>query len=141
LHLYNTGFKYWESGEEIQKRREINQKYTRPNLIRELLLKLFKVPSKDEVLLKYENAKFYTCSDITRDIILYFGSNHKDITAIKVGKELSKLDLVTKRKDGYKMYLLVKKDEFERNKDQAFELVESEVEPENEKYDDLELPF
>ncbi|MBP1631056.1 MAG: hypothetical protein H6Q15_1949, partial [Bacteroidetes bacterium] len=140
LHLYNTGFKYWESGEEIQKRREINQKYTRPNLTQELIMTLYKLPSEDPDLMRFENTAFYSCSDITREITMYFGSNNKDISAMKVGKELTKLNLHTKRANGCTRYLLIKKDDFERKKDQMVERKEVKEDAKIED-EDMELPF
>lgn len=126
LALYKEGFVYWETKEEIQKRREENSKYTRPNFVKEQIDKVFKQPSKNTTLMKVENAKYYTCSDISQELILSFGFNHKELTPSKIGKELSKLNLKQKRSKGINRYLLVKKENFEINKDQEVDYDEIE---------------
>lgn len=124
LALYKDEYKYWETGEEIQKRREENSKYTRPNFAQELILQVFKIPTQDKDLLKFENPKFYTCAQITKELIEAFGSNHKDLIPEKVGKEITKMGLECKRSNGCKRYLLSKKDQFERNKEQEVDFDE-----------------
>lgn len=142
LHLYNTCFKYWESGEEIQKRREINQKYTRPNLTQELLFTVFREPSNEISKRLSENAKYYSVSEITSSLISYFGANTKEITTQKVGKLLCKMSLEMKNTSNIRRYLLVKRDSIEMDRLKAYEYKpKEELENQEEKAFDDELPF
>ena len=109
LALYKKNFVYWDTNEEIAYRKDKNSKFVRPNLVRELILKYYKLPSSNPKLMRFEKAEFYSSTDVLQDIIFRFGSNHKDLTTMKIGKELSKLNLKTKTSSGIKRYLLVKK--------------------------------
>lgn len=110
LALQKEGFEYWETREEIARRKEENSKFVQPNLINELILKYYKMPSTKPSLLRVEKAEYYSSTDILQELIFRFGYCHKDLTAMKIGKELAKLNIQSKRIRGISKYLLIKKD-------------------------------
>lgn len=123
LALQKEGFVYWETKEEIARRRLENSKYVQVSLTKELILKYYKLPSTKKELIKIEKAEFYSCSDIMQDITYNISYSNKEITTVKIGKELSKLNPRTKILNGIKRYLLVKKElhEIAKEKEVDFE--------------------
>jgi hypothetical protein len=81
------------------------------------------MPSTKPSLLRVEKAEFYSCSDIMQDITYNISYSNKEITTVKIGKELSKLKTKTKILNGIKRYLLVKKElhEIAKEKEVDFE--------------------
>ena len=110
LALFKEGFVYWESKEEIALRKEENSKFVQPNFVKELIEKYFKQPSPNPKLIRLEKAEYYSSTDILQELIFRFGYCHKDLTAMKIGKELAKLNIQSKRIRGISKYLLIKKD-------------------------------
>ncbi|HBN04269.1 MAG TPA: hypothetical protein DD434_00565 [Bacteroidales bacterium] len=110
LALFKKDFVYWETKEEIALRKEENSKFVQPNFVKELIEKYFKQPSPNPKLMRLEKAEYYSSTDILQELIFRFGYCHKDLTAMKIGKELAKLNLTTKRIRGISKYLLIKKD-------------------------------
>ena len=110
LALFKEGFVYWESKEEIALRKEENSKFVQPNFVKELIEKYFKLPSPNPKLIRLEKAEYYSSTDILQELIFRFGYCHKDLTAMKIGKELAKLNIQSKRIRGISKYLLIKKD-------------------------------
>lgn len=129
LALQKEGFEYWETREEIARRRLENSKYVQVSLTKELILKYFKLPSTKKELMKIEKAEFYSCSDIMQDITYNISYSNKEITTVKIGKELSKLNPRTKMSNGIKRYLLVKKENYEiaKEKEVDFDEIENVV--------------
>ncbi len=129
LALQKEGFVYWETKEEIARRRLENSKYVQVSLTKELILKYFKLPSTKPSLLRVEKAEFYSCSDIMQDITYNISYSNKEITTVKIGKELSKLNPRTKMSNGIKRYLLVKKENYEiaKEKEVDFDEIENVV--------------
>lgn len=126
LTLYREGFVYWETKEEINLRRKENRKYARPNMIQELILRCFKLPSTQDTLARVEKALYYSSSDVLQEITNSFGCNHREFTVSKVGRELSKLNIKTKRPKGIVKYLLVKKEYDEIQREKGWDYEESE---------------
>lgn len=110
LALQKEGFVYWETREEIARRKEENSKFVQPNFVKELIEKYFKLPSPNPKLIRLEKAEYYSSTDILQELIFRFGYCHKDLTAMKIGKELAKLNIQSKRIRGISKYLLIKKD-------------------------------
>ena len=87
------------------------------------------MPSTKPSLLRVEKAEFYSCSDIMQDITYNISYSNKEITTVKIGKELSKLNPRTKMSNGIKRYLLVKKENYEiaKEKEVDFDEIENVV--------------
>ncbi len=107
-------------------RKEENSKFVQPNFVKELIEKYFKQPSPNPKLIRLEKAEYYSSTDILQELIFRFGNNHKDLTTLKIGRELSKLNIETKVLNGIKRYKLIKKENFEIAKEKEVEFDELE---------------
>lgn len=132
LHLYNNGYKYWEIGQEIEKRKEENKKFTRANITEELFYMCFKAPADSPQKRLIEGAKFFSVAEIAIRINDIFGSYNKEITSQKIGRLLCKSKYLCKNSKNIKRYLLVELNSFDREKMQKYDHVEDLERTEND---------
>lgn len=119
-HLYKTGFKYWEAGEEIQKRKEINKEFRESNLTEELFFKYYKKPTQEQIDNQSFSLRYLTVTDIKIKLCQTWGVNSNEVTINHLGRILTENNFIKKTQMGIRRYIVVEKSEIEIRENQDY---------------------
>jgi predicted P-loop ATPase len=118
--LLQEGFKYWESGEEILTRKQINRTYRETTMAEELFNKYYRKPTPEETQQNNPSVKFLTATDIKVHLSQHYGVATTDISVIKVGFILTEGEFEKKTIKGQKRYTIFEKSKYEIEEEQSF---------------------
>ena len=96
--LYQQGFQFWFSQQEIQQLSAHNANYETPHSEYELIMKLFRKPTGNEL------GEFYTCTDILAALNSF---QIKDLTSNQIGRAMAALGFNRVRSNKERGYLVV----------------------------------
>lgn len=119
-YLYKSGFKYWEAGKEIQKRKEINKEYRESNITEELFFKYYKKPTQEQIDNKSLSLRYLTVTDIKVKLCQTWGVNSNEISINNIGRLLIEHDFIKKVKKGIRRYIVIEKSDIEIREDQDY---------------------
>lgn len=117
LALHKDNFKYWETKEDIEKRKKKNEEYVITDPVLEMLNLNFTFPEPKEDTSPYNRPQYYTSTEVLDIIQKKRIINHKEINTLKIGRALSRLNLEVRKSNGCKRYLLSEKSDIEKNRD------------------------
>lgn len=118
LYLYRQGFKYWESGQEIKERKQINKAYRETTMAEELFYKYYRKPTDEEIKQKNSCIKLLTATDIKVRLSQHYGVATSDITLRKVGLILSEGEFEKKTIKGQRKFVVFEKNNYEIEEEQ-----------------------
>lgn len=119
-YLYKKGFKYWEAGEEIQKRKEINKEFRESNLTEELFFKYYKKPSLEDIERKSLYLKYLTVTDIKIKLSEGWGINANEVYGNLIGRILNENNFIKKTIKGIRRYAVMEKTDTEIKDEQEY---------------------
>jgi hypothetical protein len=108
-HLYKEGFKYWEAGEEIKKRKEINKEFRESNLTEELFFKYYKKPTQADIERQSICLKYLSATDIKIKLCQTWGINSNDVSNNTLGKILTEYNFQKKIIKGKRLFVSLSK--------------------------------
>lgn len=123
-HLYKKGFKYWEAGEEIKKRKEINKEFRESNLTEELFFKYYKKPTQADIERQSICLKYLSATDIKIKLCQTWGINSNDVSNNTLGKILTEYNFQKKIIKGIRRYIVMEKTDSEIKDDQDYDFGE-----------------
>lgn len=119
-HLYKKGFKYWEAGEEIQKRKEINKEFRESNLTEELFFKYYKKPTPADIERQSLCLKYLTVTDIKIKLSEGWGINANEVYGNLIGRILNEYGFIKKTINGIRRYAVMEKTDTEIKGEQEY---------------------
>lgn len=117
LALHKDNFKYWETKEDIEKRKKKNEEFVTTDPVLEMLNLNFTFPETEEDTSPHNKPQYYTSTEVLDIIQRKHIINHKEISTLKIGRALSRLKLEVRKSNGCKRYLLSEKSDIEKNRD------------------------
>jgi predicted P-loop ATPase len=103
--LLKGKFRYWFDGQDIIRVNENNSEFVKTSEAEELINENFKVPLKDSKHIEFMNA-----TQVSDYLYLKYKSNGRSrIQGVEVGKVMTALGFKTKKVNGLKKYLVLKK--------------------------------
>lgn len=119
-HLYKKGFKYWEAGEEIKKRKEINKEFRESNLTEELFFKYYKKPTQADIERQSICLKYLTVTDIKIKLSEGWGINANEVYGNLIGRILNEYGFIKKTINGIRRYAVMEKTDSEIKGEQEY---------------------
>lgn len=108
-YLYQNGYQYWFSLNDIKEIEQHNEQFVERNELQDLILLHFEKADRSDA------TNYLASAEIAKYIAVHSQKDIKSIPIISLGKELNKLGFLTTKKNGIKLYMLKEQEQNRRS--------------------------